>query len=149
MKRDKITVAVISIGLVLGIILYLKPVYAWEKQEVDRALREELNKINDIELRRAILDEYKAVLQEQMPELDIAEATCQACEYDLKKVEIESGVNHKPEVNQDIFLKDNAGAARVAETVSTVTISTPEVIAAPAPAPTPEPAPSKPPCGCG
>lgn len=145
MKRGKITVMAISLGLILGISLYIHPLYAWEKQEMDRALREELNTINDVEERRAVLEEYKEVLKEQMPELDIEEATCQACEYDLDKLVKENIDN--PTVDQAIFLKDNAGATRVSETVTASTPeSVPEVVTPPPPPP-PPPAP-KPSCGC-
>ena len=72
-----------------GVFCCFEQIYAFDKAEMDIALREELAKIPDLETKQAILDEYKEVLREKMPELNLDEATCQSCEEDIKILEKE------------------------------------------------------------
>ena len=92
--RKKIKIGFIfGAALVMGIMFYINPAYSFEKEDMDMALREELAKIDDIELKRAILEEYKEILLEQMPELEMEENTCIPCEADIEELEIAAGIN--------------------------------------------------------
>ncbi|MDP1854283.1 MAG: hypothetical protein Q8L26_08825 [Candidatus Omnitrophota bacterium] len=78
-----------SVLMLAGMFCCFKQIYAFDKAEMDQTLREELAKIPDLETKQAILDEYKEVIREKMPELNIDEATCQSCEEDIKVLEKE------------------------------------------------------------
>ena len=93
MKKGMKTRVILCGALIMGIIFYVNPVYSFDKDEMDTALREEIAKIDDVEMKKAMLEEYKEVLMEQMPELNIEEATCVACEEDIEKIETAAAVN--------------------------------------------------------
>lgn len=103
-------------------------VYAVEidKPAMDAALRQELSQINDIEMRQAILDEYKNLIREKIPEINLDEATCQQCEEDIKVMEKQYTANAP--IDNGINLKEkDVTTEKQTVSVNTETVAAPRV----------------------
>ena len=107
--RKGIKIRVVFCGaLIMGIIFYISPACSFDKEEMDAALREEIAKIDDVEMKKAMLEEYKELLVEQMPELNIEEATCVACEEDIAKLELAAAADIEETVpDSEAFADEN------------------------------------------
>ena len=141
---------VITIFGVLICLVYLPvmPVFAFDKGEMDIALREELAKIPDLETKQAILEEYKEVIREKMPELNLDEATCQTCEEDIKVLEKELAINSVDgALGENKILKDREALPETNTPATSTPVVTP-VVEVPPPPPPVAPKPPRPPCGC-
>ncbi|MDP1854282.1 MAG: hypothetical protein Q8L26_08820 [Candidatus Omnitrophota bacterium] len=145
-KITKLTM--ITVSLICLLSLLALPAYAFDKAEMDQALREELAKIPDMETKQAILDEYKEVIRERMPDLNLDEATCQSCEEDIKVLENELVINSVNGVlDEDKIRKDREVLPETNTPTPAPTVVTP-VVEVPPPPPPVAPKPPKPPCGC-